>query len=230
MASIEEQRFERLYRRQFDRVAAYLLARADHDQAADALARTFEIAWRRLEDVPAEPLPWLLGVARRVLSDVRRAEGRRNALIERIAASTIEAREDHSETLISRERAASALDRLTDAQQEALLLVAWDGLTQREAAAALGCSRGALALRVHRARARLRATLSENAPLGEPDTVADPTVAHPTVAHPTVAHPTVAHPTIADPRVDARTADRRTPERRANNTNMTNSSAVEEAI
>ena len=212
MASTEEQRFERLYRRQFDRVAAYLLARADHDQAAEALARTFEIAWRRLEDVPAEPLPWLLGVARRVLSDVRRTEGRQNALIERIEASTIAACEDHSETLIRRERAASALDRLTDAQQEALLLIAWDGLTQREAAAALGCSRGAFALRVHRARARLRAALNENAPpLNE-------------------NAPPGETGTVADLTVDARLVNRPSPERRASITTTTNPSAVEEAI
>jgi RNA polymerase sigma-70 factor (ECF subfamily) len=37
----------------------------------------------------------------------------------------------------------------------------WDGLSQREAAAALGCSRGAVALRLHRARARLRAAWAE---------------------------------------------------------------------
>jgi hypothetical protein len=40
-----ERRFERLYTQHFDRVAAFLLARADRDSAADGLARTFEIAW-----------------------------------------------------------------------------------------------------------------------------------------------------------------------------------------
>jgi RNA polymerase sigma-70 factor (ECF subfamily) len=79
------QRFERLYEQHFERVAGYLLARTGRDSAAEALARTFEIAWRRLPDVPVEPLPWLLGVARRVLAEQRRAQGRRNALIKRIA-------------------------------------------------------------------------------------------------------------------------------------------------
>ena len=77
----DEQRFERLYEQHFNRVASYLLARTDRDSAAEALARTFEIAWRRLPDVPAEPLGWLLGVARRVLAEQRRAQGRRDALI-----------------------------------------------------------------------------------------------------------------------------------------------------
>jgi hypothetical protein len=61
---LERQRFEKLYREQFGRVAAYLAARADRDLAGEAISSTFEIAWRRIADVPQEPLPWLLGVAR----------------------------------------------------------------------------------------------------------------------------------------------------------------------
>jgi RNA polymerase sigma-70 factor, ECF subfamily len=161
MAGSNEQSFERLYKEHFDRVAAYLLSRADRGTAEDALARTFEVAWRRMADVPDDPLPWLLGVARRVLAELRRAQGRRGALIERIAATIPEADEDHAETFVARRRVLAALDRLTDPQREVLLLVVWDGLSQREAAAVLGCSRGAVALRLHRARVRLRAALAE---------------------------------------------------------------------
>ena len=160
----DEQRFERLYEQHFERVAAYLLARTDRDSAAEALARTFEIAWRRLPDVPVEPLPWLLGVARRVLADQRRAQGRRDALIERIAETAMETSDDHAEALAARELVLAALEDLTPFQQEALLLIAWDGLSEREAAAVLGCSRGAVALRLHRARKQLRAALERAAP------------------------------------------------------------------
>jgi RNA polymerase sigma-70 factor, ECF subfamily len=160
----DEQRFERLYEQHFERVAAYLLARTDRDSAAEALARTFEIAWRRLPDVPVESLPWLLGVARRVLAERRRAQGRRDALIERIAETAIEASGDHAEALAVRELVLAALEDLTPSQQEAFLLIAWDGLSEREAAAVLGCSRGAVALRLHRARKQLRAALERAAP------------------------------------------------------------------
>ncbi|HYM55590.1 MAG TPA: RNA polymerase sigma factor [Solirubrobacteraceae bacterium] len=158
--TVREQRFERLYEEHFDRVAAYLLARSDPDTAADALARTFEVVWRRIADVPAEPLPWLLGVARRVLADGRRAQRRQDALVERIAGTINEAGEDHAESLARRTQALSAIAGLTAVQREALLLIAWDGLTERQAAAVMGCSRGALALRVHRARKQLRAALA----------------------------------------------------------------------
>ena len=160
----DEQPFERLYEQHFERVTAYLLARTDRDSAGEAVARTFEIAWRRLPDVPAEPLPWLLGVARRVLADQRRAQGRRNALIEHIAETATEISDDHAEALAARELVLAAIKDLTPFQQEALLLIAWDGLSEREVAAVLGCSRGAVALRLHRARKQLRAALDRAAP------------------------------------------------------------------
>jgi RNA polymerase sigma-70 factor (ECF subfamily) len=163
MAERDEERFERLYRKHFDCVAAYLLSRADRGLAEEALARTFEVAWRRLGDMPEEPLPWLLGVARRVLADLRRAQGRRGALIERIAETAVEAGEDHAERLSARDRMLAALEALTEPQREVLLLVVWDGLSQREVAAALGCSRGAVALRLRRARARMRSALEQAA-------------------------------------------------------------------
>jgi len=158
-SSESTERFERLYAQHFDRVAGYVLARVDRDRAADALARTFEIAWRRLADVPSEPGPWLLGVARRVLAEQRRADGRRDKLFERLAGTVIEESDNHAEGSVDRAAVLAGIRGLTLAQREVLLLIAWDGLSEREAAAVLGCSRGAVALRLHRARKQLRAVL-----------------------------------------------------------------------
>jgi RNA polymerase sigma-70 factor (ECF subfamily) len=153
------ERFERLYHQHFDAVAAYLLARVDRDAAADALAATFEVAWRRMGELPAHELPWLLGVARRVLANARRSRARQAALLERVTAS---ARTEHGGDdgdAVLTESLARAIAHLTASQQEALLLIAWDGLSEREAALALGCSRAAFAARLHRARARVRGAL-----------------------------------------------------------------------
>jgi hypothetical protein len=46
---LDRERFENIYREHFDRVAAYLLARADRDLAADALSRTLPLAARSME-------------------------------------------------------------------------------------------------------------------------------------------------------------------------------------
>jgi RNA polymerase sigma-70 factor, ECF subfamily len=78
-------RFELLYAKYAPAVKAYVLRRADASMADDVVAEVFVVCWRRFEDVPVDPLPWLLGVARRVLSTQRRGERRRGALHERLA-------------------------------------------------------------------------------------------------------------------------------------------------
>ena len=58
----------------------YALRRTDNtDDAADVLAETFLVAWRRPDEIPPGPQArlWLYGTARRVLANQRRAERRR---------------------------------------------------------------------------------------------------------------------------------------------------------
>ena len=166
-------KLERLVHEHFGRVAAYLLARTDAEAAREALARTLEVAWRRLDDVPSDPLPWLLGVARKVLADEWRTQRRQQALIDRLReaeaarqGSGESVRYDAADTATQRLVAIDALATLTETDREALLLVAWDGLTTRKAASVLGCSRGAFAVRLFRARSRLKEHLDAS-PLGE---------------------------------------------------------------
>lgn len=78
-------RFELLYAKYAPAVKAYVLRRAAASTADDVVADVFVVCWRRFEEVPVDPLPWLLGVARRVLSTQRRGERRRGALHERLA-------------------------------------------------------------------------------------------------------------------------------------------------
>lgn len=131
----------------------YALRRSDRDTAQDVVAETFAVAWRRLDAVPRDPLPWLYAVARRVLANQRRSTARREALKTALARSTagFAAPVDHD--------LADALRRLPSGDRELLTLVAWEGLSPREAAAALGCSDTACRLRLHRARRRLAALL-----------------------------------------------------------------------
>jgi RNA polymerase sigma-70 factor (ECF subfamily) len=82
-------RFELLYGEHAPAVKAYILRRAQASVADDLVAEVFMVCWRRLDELPAEPLPWLLGVARRVLSTQRRGERRRVALHRRLADSGI---------------------------------------------------------------------------------------------------------------------------------------------
>jgi RNA polymerase sigma-70 factor, ECF subfamily len=154
------ERFARVFDEHFRAVSAYALRRTTPAEADDVVAETFLVAWRRLDELPPDPKPWLLGVARRVLANHRRAAGRRQALAERVAAGP------------ERDRSAAtgpapvlqALSRLSERDREALLLVAWEGLAGDEAAVALGCTAAAFKVRLHRARRRLRTELSRLEP------------------------------------------------------------------
>lgn len=165
--SDRRKRFELLFDQHYRAVSAYARRRVASGDADDVVAETFLIAWRRLEEVPAETKPWLLGVARRVVANQRRAAGRRQALAARVTDVTAEAAEPQTGSPVLR-----ALALLADSDREVLLLMAWEGLSTDEAAEVLRCSRTALKVRLHRARRRLREALNdvENQPLALPIT------------------------------------------------------------
>lgn len=152
-------------------VSAYLRRRAPAEVADELTVATFEVAWQRWVDVPTDrPLPWLYGVARRLLANQRRGEQRRGRLRSRLAG----ARDPGAAYLAGRvgaDPAAGAVDALAARQalaklrpddREALMLVAWEGLDASAAAASLGISPGAFAVRLHRARQRLEELLARD--------------------------------------------------------------------
>jgi RNA polymerase sigma-70 factor, ECF subfamily len=166
-----KERFEGMFRENYAPVRAYALRRASRDAAQDAVAETFLVAWRRLDDVPGDALPWLYGVARRVLANQRRSAERGAALERRIGGSRPTSRSgDPGETAGEAEAVRSALGRLSERDREALMLVAWHGLSGERAARAMGCSRAAFAVRLHRARARLAAELASHDVADRPST------------------------------------------------------------
>ncbi len=73
-----------LFYRHRGEVRAYARRRASPAVAEDAVAETFLIAWKRLDAISDDPLPWLFGVARRVIANQHRGEHRRHALLERL--------------------------------------------------------------------------------------------------------------------------------------------------
>ena len=154
--------FEQLYREYADRVHAYALRRTSPAAADDVVAEVFLVVWRRLDRVPEQPLPWLYGVARRVVANRRRGESRAAALHERLVdgRSTVEPSASVVSAAVG-DRVQRALAGLSERDRELLLLIAWEGLRVNEAAAALGVRSGTLAVRLHRARQRLAQALAE---------------------------------------------------------------------
>jgi RNA polymerase sigma-70 factor (ECF subfamily) len=151
-------RFTSMYDECRQRVWAYVVTRAGRQVADEVVSETFAIAWRRLDDVPEPALPWLLGVARNVLRDNIRAETRREALRAELRTWTEGDVADHVTERIGVLR---ALAGLPEDDREILVLVAWQGLSPREAARVVGCSSAAFRVRLHRARKRLAKAIEQ---------------------------------------------------------------------
>lgn len=163
-----------VYEQHAPAIRSYAARRVEPDAVDDVVAETFAIAWRKLPR-EADPLPWLYAVARRVVHGHRRSHARRTALLLRVGghASTAPAA-DVSEQVHGDPLLARAFALLTETEQEAVRLTAWEGLEPADAARAAGCSRATFAVRLSRARARLRRALAvvEGAEVEEPEAAA----------------------------------------------------------
>jgi RNA polymerase sigma-70 factor (ECF subfamily) len=151
---------EELFQSHYAAVLSYVRRRAPAASVDDIVAETFLVAWRRLEDVPIESRPWLLAVARNVIATQRRGTQRRRALHLRLQRSANRTISDHP-GVEQLGPVAAALGTLSEKDQEALTLIAWDGLGPSEAAQVLGESAGTFRVRLHRAKRRLRLVLDQ---------------------------------------------------------------------
>lgn len=154
-----EDKLNHMYARHSGAIRAYCLRRMEGDDVADAVADVFAVAWRRLDDVPEDDvLPWLYGVARRVVADHTRSRNRRRRLAIRLA-NTRSSTPANTETQVIQgdeyHQVREALSLLRGKDREILLLAAWEELSNREIATILDCSPEAAAQRLHRAKQKL---------------------------------------------------------------------------
>lgn len=158
--SSREERFRAIFDATYPAIVAYVRRRAAATDIDDVVAEVFTVAWRRLDDVPDDrALPWLYATARRVLANHHRSGTRRLRLLDRLQREPVALFEPGG----SVDDVVVALSSLPPTDQEVLRLAAWEGLPASDIAAAIGCSANAAALRLSRARARLRAAITERA-------------------------------------------------------------------
>lgn len=156
-------RLERVFTEHADAVRRYARLHIDDASADDVVAETFLVAWRRIDDIPTAVLPWLLGVARNVVSNQHRGRARHAALVTRLERQpALEHGPTVSEEVADRRALLAALGRLDPTDQELLLMWAWFDVTASQGATIVGCSTTAYAVRLHRARRRMRRLLRED--------------------------------------------------------------------
>lgn len=165
--------FAALYTETNADVLAFLLRRCSTpEDAADCLAETYLVAWRKRNRIPAgaEPRLWLFGVARNAM---RRGHERHRRLavaaqslaeeLQSAASARPALAPDQSESITA------ALAELSAVDQEIITMISWDGLTPREIGQVLGISANVVRVRAHRARAKLRSLISNDASAQSPD-------------------------------------------------------------
>lgn len=150
-------RFERLWQEHYAAVHAHA-ARRVGARADEVCAEVFLAAWRRLDEVPRDALPWLFAASRNVIGTAWRGDARRARLQDRLDAEPSPAgdapRAGADPDLFA------ALGQLDERDRELLLLVYWEGLTPSRAARALGLAPATARTRLWRSRRKLRSELT----------------------------------------------------------------------
>lgn len=145
---------------------AYFARRVDqpHD-AADLLAETLLVLWRRASALPvddAEVRPWMFGIGRNVLMHYHRRALRQRAISDKlrsILSATSRPGFSNSTEHDSLHRAISTLNAI---DQDIIGLVHWDGFSLVEVSRIVDMKEGTVRSRYHRARTALRTQLEEH--------------------------------------------------------------------
>jgi RNA polymerase sigma factor (sigma-70 family) len=171
--------FGELFDRHATPVYNYLLRHTGNwSEAEDLTAAVFLHAWRRRGQVVFDrdsALPWLLGVARLVLRNARRAATRYQVALYRAGTQAVSAAStadpagsgDPADLVAGRldderrlARLRAAVGRLPRPQREVIELCVYSGLDQQAAGVALGVPVGTVKSRLHRARQALARELA----------------------------------------------------------------------
>jgi len=161
MNAADKQRLESLFAKHQAQILAFAIRRTGNlADAEEVAAETFVVAWRRLQQLPEPALPWLYGVARRLIANQRRGARRatrmQDKLIQESQVSSSGSKMGIDDQLLE------ALSRLKIQDRDLLQLVAWEELSHDEIAVVMGISSNAVAIRLHRARLRLNQELSDS--------------------------------------------------------------------
>lgn len=132
----------------------FLRRRATNSEdAADMLAECYAVVWRRRRVIPddeSEARMWMYGVANKVLSNWRRSERRRDALVQRLR-DMLPTQGEPAEL----PEVADAVARLPSNQAALIRLVHWESFSIVDAATILGVSESTARGRYQRARTSL---------------------------------------------------------------------------
>lgn len=162
--------FGELYDRHAERLTRFAIQRVGRDTADDVVSETFLVAYRKrhkFNEAYESAMPWLFGIAARVIYTHRDAERRHMRAIgtaQRVAA--VDPDDDDADGRLDAARMARELvptiNKLAHGDRETLLLYAWGDLSYEQVAAALRIPVGTVRSRLNRVRRLLNEAATRN--------------------------------------------------------------------
>jgi RNA polymerase sigma-70 factor (ECF subfamily) len=159
IANVAPEEFTEIYRQFLPPVAKYLARRVNPSDVEDIASRIFEIAWTKRSEAPKGfELAWLYRIAGFVVANHRRSEKAKESFLSlfrpRDSAPSAE------DIALSDLSLSEAWARLTPTERQVISLSSFEGLDNTESARVLEISTNAFALRLSKAKAKLRGLLS----------------------------------------------------------------------
>lgn len=156
--------FSEIFERHVRPVGGYVRRRIGTDAVDDVLSETFLVAFRKratFDHRQESSIPWLLGIATRVVKSHRAAEARQWRAFESSSAAVVDPESPHSasDSRLDADAALRALApriaALSQKERDTLLLHAWADLTYEQIADALNVPVGTVRSRLNRIRRKL---------------------------------------------------------------------------
>lgn len=151
--------FTATYRQLLPQITKYLARRVSPSDVEEIASRIFEIAWQKRTRAPKGfELPWLYRIAGYVVANHRRSETTKASFL--LGFRPNDSSPSAEDIAISDLALSEAWAKLTPAERLIISLSAFEGLDNPSAAIALEISTNAFALRLSKAKAKLRKLLS----------------------------------------------------------------------
>ncbi|UNK70931.1 RNA polymerase sigma factor [Microbacterium sp. H1-D42] len=164
---VSAERFSEIFERHIAALSTYVARRVGPEVSDDIISETFLIAFRkrrRFDQDRASALPWLMGIATRVLSQHRREQASHWRALQSAYAASDDVAIDDVDRSVTRLDASAEVERLypriaalSAADREVLFLHAWGDLTYEEIASALRMPIGTVRSKLSRIRTKLAA-------------------------------------------------------------------------
>jgi RNA polymerase sigma-70 factor (ECF subfamily) len=159
ITAVSPEEFTAIYRQLLPQISKYLIRRVNPGEVEDLASRIFEIAWqKRAQASVGFELPWLYRIAGFVVANHRRSEASKANFL--LSLRPLDSSPSAEEIALKDLALSQAWAKLSAFERQVIALSSFEGLDNSSAAKVLDISTNAFALRLSKAKTRLRSLLS----------------------------------------------------------------------